>query len=89
MTSPPGRPSVQFELDPNTAGKRPDQLVSLLRRTLQQEFPDEIEQIEVTFLPETAVVSVTASETLEEKAAARILRRAQSVFNEFVTSPWY
>ena len=40
-------PYLDFELDPSSASKRPEQLVILLKRALEQEFPEAFATIEV------------------------------------------
>ena len=84
-----GPPVVAFELNPHSASKRPEQLVNVLTRVLSGEFPEAFEQIEVVHEPETAVVKLSKLETLDQKSAEAVARRARSVFNDFVTSPWY
>ena len=80
--------TVEFKLDSNSPTKRPEQLYKLLDRMLRQEFPA-VELVEVVHTPGDSVVSLVNLDTLEEAAAHDVVRRARTVYNEFVTSPWY
>ena len=81
--------SVDFNLDPTSASKHPEQLAALLERALRQEFPESLDIIEICHQPNTPVVSLRNLEKLEEHTAKKLARRAQAVFNDFMESPWY
>ena len=78
-----------FQVDWTGAGKRPDQLVTLLTRTLRQEFPETEEPLAVTHDPETNVVAVSGLDGLDDPLAKQVTHRARAIYNEFMTSPWY
>ena len=80
---------VDFNLDPTSVSKRPEQLAALLERALQQEFPESLDIIEIWHQPNTPVVSLKNLEKLEEHTAKNLARRAQAVFHDFMDSPWY
>jgi len=84
-------PIVEFALDPNSASKRPEQLVNLLTRMLSQEFPQAFQRLEVVHAGETAVVTLTSldEDALDENLVQEIAHRARAVYGEFSTSPWY
>ena len=82
-------PYLDFELDPSSASKRPEQLVILLKRALEQEFPEAFATIEVWHTPGRPFVSVRHLEKLDEQTAKDVAHRARGIFNEFLTSPWY
>ena len=44
-------PSLDFELDPSSPSKRPEQFVILLERALEQEFPEALEIIDIWHAP--------------------------------------
>ena len=79
---------VEFRLDSSSATKHPEQLFSLLDRMLRQEFPA-VDGVEVVHEPGGSVVSLVNLETLEDATAQDVARRARTVYNEFITSPWY
>ena len=85
------RPSdtLEFKLDSNSPTKHPEQLYNLLDRMLRREFPAAVELVEVVHTPGDAVVSIVNLDTLEAAAAHDVARRARTVYNEFITSPWY
>ena len=90
MTEPADKPpAVQFVLDPDSASKRPEQLVNVLTRVLGQEFPDVFQRIAVVHTRETGVVSLEKLDELDDQSAKEIVHRARAVHDEFVTSPWY
>ena len=90
MTESPRTASTEeFVLDPDSASKRPEQLVSLLKRVLEQEFPDAFPPLEVMHAHESATVSLAGLDDLDEAIASEVVHRARAVFAEFVTSPWY
>ncbi len=92
MTEPPKTPPiVEFALDPNSASKRPEQLVNLLTRMLSQEFPKAFQRLEVVHASETAVVTLASlgEDELDEDVTQEIAHRARAVYGEFSTSPWY
>ena len=91
MTDEKTRPSdtVEFRLDSSSPTKHPEQLYNLLDRMLRQEFPAIVELVEVVHTPGDAVVSLVNLDTLEAATAHDVARRARTVYNEFVTSPWY
>ena len=84
------RPSdtVEFRVDSSSPTKLPEQLYNLLDRMLRQEFPD-VDRVEVVHTPGDTVVSLVNLETLEGAVAKDVVRRARTVYNEFITSPWY
>lgn len=94
MTETPKTPPIaEFALDPNSASKRPEQLVNLLTRMLSQEFPEAFKRLEVVHASETAVVTLASldpdEDELDEGVAKEIAHRARAVYGEFSTSPWY
>ena len=82
-------PSLDFELDPSSPSKRPEQFVILLERALGQEFPEALEIIDIWHAPGKPLVSVRNLEKLDEPTAKDLAHRARGVFNDFMTSPWY
>ena len=82
-------PSLDFELDPNSPSKQPEQLVILLERALGQEFPEALEIIDIWHAPGEPLVSVRNLEKLDESTANNLAHMARGVFNDFMTSPWY
>jgi hypothetical protein len=81
--------SLDFELDPSSPSKRPDQFVILLKSTLSQEFSKTLEIIDVWREPGNPLVRVRNLEKLDELNAKDLTHRARGVFNDFMTSPWY
>ncbi len=82
-------PTAEFQLDPGSASKRPDQLVSVLTRTLRQEFPEVFERLGISHDAETALVSILHLDELEPAVATAVTKRARAAYHDFVTSPWY
>ena len=90
MANPPAPlPSLDFELDPSSPSKRPEQFVILLERALGQEFPEALEIIDISHAPGQPLVSVRNLGKLDEPTAKELAHRARGVFNDFMTSPWY
>ena len=81
--------SLDFQLDPSSPSKRPEQLVSLLERVLGQEFPAALEIINIVHAPGKPRVSIRNLEKLDEPTSKHLAHRARGVFNDFMTSPWY
>ena len=82
-------PSLDSQLDPSSPSKRPEQLVILLERALEQEFPEALEIIDIWHAPGKPLVSVRNLEKLDEPTAKNLAHRVRGVFNDFMTSPWY
>ena len=82
-------PSLDFRIDASRLSKRPEQLAALLESALQREFPEVLDIIEITHVPNTPVVTLKGLEKLEEKTAKRLAYRARAVFKDFMISPWY
>ena len=82
-------PSLDFEFDPSSPSKRPEQFVILLERTLRQEFPRALEIIDIWHAPGNPLVSIRNLEKLDELNAKDLTHRVRGVFNDFMTSPWY
>lgn len=82
-------PTLDFTLDPNSPSKRPEQLLSLLEMVLRRESPEAFEIIDIWHAPGKPVVSIRNLEQLDEQVAKDLTHRARSVFNDFMTSPWY
>lgn len=68
---------------------RPEQLLNLLNRMLREEFPAVVDSVIVTHELDDGVVTLSNLEQLDKKIAMNVSRRARSVYNEFLTSPWY
>ena len=81
--------SVEFTLDANTPNKRPEQLCSQLDRMMARDFPAAVEVVAIVHTPGERVVSLVNLGKLDKVAAGDVARRARSIYNEFVTSPWY
>lgn len=82
-------PTVEFTLDPTSPSKRPEQLITLLERALQREFPEALEIVDIQHTPGEPVVSIKGLEKLDTQMAKSLAHRARVVFNDFMTSPWY
>ena len=82
-------PTAEFQLDPTSASKRPDQLVSVLTRTLRQEFPEVFERLGISHDADTALVSILHLDELDAATATEVSARARTAYNDFITSPWY
>jgi len=82
-------PIVEFTLDPTSPSKRPEQLITVLERTLQREFSEAFEIVDIQHTPGEPVVSIKGLEKLDTQIAKSLARRARVVFNDFMTSPWY
>ena len=70
-------PSLDFELDPSSPSKRPEQFVILLERALGQEFPEALEIIDIWHAPGKPLVSVRNLEKLDEPTAKDLAHRAR------------
>ncbi len=68
---------------------RPEQLLNLLNRMLREEFPAVVDSVTVVHEPGEGVVTLSNLEQLDEPIAMNVAHRARSVYNEFLTSPWY
>ncbi len=68
---------------------RPEQLLNLLNRMLREEFPAVVDSVTVVHEPGDGVVTLSNLEQLDETIALTVAHRARSVYNEFLTSPWY
>ena len=68
---------------------RPEQLLNLLNRMLREEFPAVVDSVTVVHEPGDGVVTISNLEQLDETIALTVAHRARSVYNEFLTSPWY
>ena len=81
--------ALRFELNIKDSAMRPEQLLNLLNRMLREEFPAVVESVTVAHDPGDGVVTLSNLEQLDKKIATNVSRRARSVYNEFLTSPWY
>ena len=79
--------SVEFTLDANSPNKRPEQLCSQLDRMLARDFPAALEFLEVVHASGDRVVSIVNLGKLDKVVAGDVVRRARTIYNEFVTSP--
>jgi len=82
-------PSLDFDLNPSSPSKRPEQFVILLEMALGQEFPEALEIINIWNAPGNPLVSVRNIEKFDEPTAKDVAHRSRGVFNDFMTSPWY
>lgn len=86
---------AEFQLDRHSASKRPDQLVSVLARVLEREFPEVIDRIRISFDADTAVVRVEQrgdgddTDELDEATVTSVVKVSQGSYDDFITSPWY
>lgn len=81
--------ALRFELNIKDSAMRPEQLLNLLNRMLREEFPAVVESVTVAHDPGDGVVTLSNLEQLDKTIATNVSRRARSVYNEFLTSPWY
>ena len=81
--------SLDFELDPKSPSKGPQQLVALLGRVLGDEFPDVVKLVDIMPTRGNSRVSVRNLEKLDEQTSKDFVHRARVVFNDFMSSPWY
>tara|TARA_B100001013_G_C24533119_1_gene411620 strand:+ start:517 stop:789 length:273 start_codon:yes stop_codon:yes gene_type:complete len=80
---------LRFELNIKDSAMRPEQLLNLLNRMLREEFPAVVDSVTVVHEPGEGVVTLSNLEQLDEPIAMNVAHRARSVYNEFLTSPWY
>jgi len=81
--------ALRFELNIKDSAMRPEQLLNLLNRMLREEFPAVVDSVTVAHDPGDGVVTLSNLEQLDKTIATNVSRRARSVYNEFLTSPWY
>ena len=80
---------LRFELNIKDSAMRPEQLLNLLNRMLREEFPAVVDSVTVVHEPGEGVVTLSNLEQLDKPIAMNVAHRARSVYNEFLTSPWY
>lgn len=80
---------LRFELNIKDSAMRPEQLLNLLNRMLREEFPAVVDSVTVVHAPGDGVVTLSNLEQLDKTIAIKVAHRARSVYNEFLTSPWY
>ena len=68
---------------------RPEQLLNLLNSMLREEFPTVVDSVTLTHEESDGVITLSNLEQLDKKIALDVGHRARSIYNEFLTSPWY
>ena len=80
---------LRFELNIKDSAMRPEQLLNLLNRMLREEFPTVVDSVTLTHEESDGVITLSNLEQLDKKIALDVGHRARSIYNEFLTSPWY
>tara|TARA_B100001123_G_scaffold84902_1_gene97292 strand:+ start:10773 stop:11045 length:273 start_codon:yes stop_codon:yes gene_type:complete len=80
---------LRFELNIKDSAMRPEQLLNLLNRMLREEFPTVVDSVILTHEEDDGVVTLSNLEQVDKTMARDVSRRARSIYNEFLTSPWY
>ena len=80
---------LRFELNIKDSAMRPEQLLNLLNRMLREEFPTVVDSVILTHEEDDGVVTLSNLEQVDKTIARAVSHRARSIYNEFLTSPWY
>ena len=80
---------LRFELNIKDSAMRPEQLLNLLNRMLREEFPTVVDSVILTHEEDDGVVTLSNLEQVDKTIARDVSQRARSIYNEFLTSPWY
>ena len=80
---------LRIELNIKDSAMRPEQLLNLLNRMLREEFPTVVDSVILTHEEDDGVVTLSNLEQVDKTIARDVSHRARSIYNEFLTSPWY
>ncbi len=80
---------INFNIGSASGSKQPHQLVTLLERTLRDEFPGSLDIVEISQLEDSRGVCLKNLEKLDSNTVKRLVQKARAVFKDFINSPWY